>query len=170
MLFAEVHKAGALVIVMFYPFAAGLLKTPGELGADIVCGEAQCLGNYMGFGGPLLGFLACLKQHVRVLPGRLIGRTNCERNGEAEGEGFVMTLQAREQHIRREKATSNICSNEALLGTAHLHLHGRGRPARASPSWRRSATIQPARRMSGCVKLAGVTDYYPGARSSTNSR
>jgi glycine dehydrogenase subunit 1 len=126
-LIAQVHAAGALAIVSFYPFAAGLLKTPGELGADIVCGEAQCLGNYMGYGGPVCGFLACREKFVRVLPGRLIGRTKALRlndDGERiDGEGFVMTLQAREQHIRREKATSNICTNQTLL--AH-HLSGCG--------------------------------------------
>jgi glycine dehydrogenase subunit 1 len=106
---AQVRAAGAAVIIAFYPYAAGLLKTPGELGADIVCGEAQCFGNYLSFGGP-----ACREQFVRVLPGRLIGRTTCIRDG-APGEGFVMTLQAREQHIRRDKATSNICTNQALL-------------------------------------------------------
>lgn len=111
---AAVQAAGALAIVSYYPFLAGAILTPGELGADIVCGDAQCLGNPMGFGGPLLGFLACREKLVRVMPGRLIGRTICERDG-APGEGFVMTLQAREQHIRRDKATSNICTNQALL-------------------------------------------------------
>lgn len=111
---AAVHRTGALAIVLFYPFAAGVLRTPGELGADIVCGDAQCLGNYMSYGGPLCGFLACTPELVRVLPGRLIGRTRCERDGQP-GEGFVMTLQAREQHIRRDKALSNICTNQALL-------------------------------------------------------
>jgi glycine dehydrogenase subunit 1 len=113
-LIAQVRASGAAAIVLFYPYAAGLLKTPGELGADIVCGDAQCFGNYLSFGGPSCGFLACREAFVRVLPGRLIGRTTCIRDG-APGEGFVMTLQAREQHIRRDKATSNICTNQALL-------------------------------------------------------
>lgn len=128
-----VHDAGALAIVSYYPFAGGLLKPPGELGADIVCGEAQCFGNPMAFGGPVLGYLACRKKLIRLLPGRLIGRTKCERRDNPgdefkEGEGFVMTLQAREQHIRRDKASSNICTNQALMALRtciYLGLVGR---------------------------------------------
>ncbi len=156
-----VHKAGAVAIVSFYPFAAGMLKSPGELGADIVCGEAQCLGNYMGYGGPLLGYLACREAFVRVLPGRLIGRTVCERDG-APGEGFVMTLQAREQHIRRDKATSNICSNEALLALRtciYMGAVGRGGLHAARRS---CATPTPAWPTTCCAPLPGVEDFYPG--------
>jgi glycine dehydrogenase subunit 1 len=160
-----VHEAGALAIVVFYPFAAGLLKTPGELGADIVVGEAQCLGNYMGFGGPLLGFVACREQYVRVLPGRLIGRTSCERRDSpsepfSPGEGFVMTLQAREQHIRRDKALSNICSNEALLALrACLYMGAIGREG-----FSRIAETCHCNAVMAHTKLAaipGVEDYYP---------
>jgi len=154
-----VHKRGALVIVLFYPFAAGLLKTPGELGADIVCGEAQCLGNYMGFGGPLLGFLACSDKLVRVLPGRLIGRTICERDGQP-GEGFVMTLQAREQHIRRAKATSNICSNEALLALRtciYMGSVGRSGFAQLAALCHSNACLARER----LLQLDGVSDFYP---------
>lgn len=158
--FAEVHAAGALVVVLYYPFAAGLLKTPGELGADIVCGEAQCLGNPMAFGGPLLGFLGCTEKLVRVMPGRLIGRTKCER-GDAEGEGFVMTLQAREQHIRRVRATSNICSNEALLALRtciYMGSIGRQGFIQLAGLCHESALI--AHRQ--LTALPGVSDYYTG--------
>lgn len=155
-----VHAAGAAAIVLFYPMAAGMLKSPGELGADIVCGEAQCLGNHMGFGGPLLGFLACREAFVRVLPGRLIGRTVCERDGEP-GEGFVMTLQAREQHIRREKATSNICSNEALLALRTcIYMGAVGLGGFQHISALCHANACHARDVLG--ELPGVSDFYPG--------
>lgn len=155
---AETQAAGALAIVSFYPFAAGLLKSPGEMGADIVVGEAQCLGNPMGFGGPLLGYIACREKYVRVLPGRLIGRTACERDGEP-GEGFVMTLQAREQHIRRGRATSNICTNEALLALRTCIYMG----AIGHSGFTQLAGVCHAnacRAHDALLKVPGVRDYY----------
>jgi glycine dehydrogenase subunit 1 len=112
---AEVaHAAGARMVVTFDPLAAGLLEPPGRQGADIVVGEGQTLGNHPNFGGPAFGFLACAAADVRRLPGRLVGETV-----DTEGRrGFVLTLQAREQHIRREKATSNICTNQTLNAIA----------------------------------------------------
>ena len=108
------HGVGARMLVSFDPLTAGVLEPPGRLGADIVVGEGQGLGNHPNFGGPAFGFLACRAEDVRRLPGRLVGETV----DTAGRRAFVLTLQAREQHIRREKATSNICTNQTLNAIA----------------------------------------------------
>jgi glycine dehydrogenase subunit 1 len=108
------HAAGALLIVKLEPTAVGLLATPGVQGADIVVGDGQALGQGLQFGGPTVGFLACTTAHVRRLPGRVVGQTV-----DVEGRrGYVMTLRTREQDIRRERATSNICTNQTLSAVA----------------------------------------------------
>jgi glycine dehydrogenase subunit 1 len=143
------HASGALLIaVVTEPVALGLIKSPGEMGADIVVGEGQSIGVGLQFGGPHVGLFACNEKFVRQMPGRLAGETL-----DAEGRrGFVLTLSTREQHIRREKATSNICTSSvlcALAFTAHLTLLG-------EKGLRQLASLNHARACEVADRLAGI--------------
>ena len=146
---AAAHAKGALLIaVVTEPVALGLIKSPGEMGADIVVGEGQSIGVGLQFGGPYVGLFACREKHVRQMPGRLAGETV-----DAEGKrGFVLTLSTREQHIRREKATSNICTNSGLCALAfsiHMTLLG-------EKGLRQLAEINHARAVEVAERLAAI--------------
>jgi glycine dehydrogenase subunit 1 len=143
------HAAGALLVaVVTEPVALGLIRAPGEMGADIVVGEGQSIGVGLNFGGPYVGLFATRDKYVRQMPGRLAGETV-----DAEGKrGFVLTLSTREQHIRREKATSNICTNSglcALAFTIHMTLLG-------EIGLRRLAALNHARAVAAAERLARV--------------
>jgi glycine dehydrogenase subunit 1 len=146
---AAAHAHGALLIaVVTEPVALGLFKAPGDMGADIVVGEGQSIGVGLNFGGPYVGLFACKEKFVRQMPGRLCGETV-----DAEGKrGFVLTLSTREQHIRREKATSNICTNSGLCALAfsvHMTLLGEA-------GLRRLAEINYARAQGTAARLAAI--------------
>lgn len=146
------HEAGAMAVMGCNPIAMGILKTPGELGADVAVGEGQPLGMPLAYGGPYLGFMATTKKNMRSLPGRIVGETTDANNERA----FVLSLQAREQHIRREKASSNICSNEALCAlTAGLYMAAMG------PDGIREAARQS---MAKAHYLAAGLTALPGVR------
>ena len=137
---AVCDRTGALLVVAFDPVAAGLLRSPGDWGADVVVGEGQPFGTPLGFGGPYLGLFACTLAHVRRLPAGWSARRSTPRDGAA----YVTTLRAREQDIRREKATSNVCTNQTLMardrgGPARLAGH-----LRAAPRWPCAVPGRPA--------------------------
>jgi glycine dehydrogenase subunit 1 len=155
---AACHAVGALLIVVVTEVVSlGLVRSPGEMGADIVVAEGQSIGNGLNFGGPYLGLFACREKHVRMMPGRLCGETV-----DADGRrGFVLTLSTREQHIRREKATSNICTNSglcALAFTVHMSLLGES-------GLRKLAALNHAR----AVQLADRLGRIPGVEVVTRA-
>lgn len=150
---AEVaHGKGALLVVSADPISLGLFAPPADYGADIVCGEGQALGGGLNFGGPYLGFFACKQEYVHKMAGRIVGQT-VDRNGQ---RGFVLTLSAREQHIRREKATSNICSNEALMAlAAAVYLAAMGKTG-----LRKVAELCYHKAHYAAQRLSGLPDYH----------
>lgn len=150
------HDAGALCVVSANPLLLGILEAPGKLGADIVVGDAQPFGIAPSFGGPTCGYFAVQETHMRRLPGRLVGQT-VDRDGK---RGFVLTLQTREQHIRREKATSNICSNQALLALcASIYLSVMGKQGIQDVA---SQCVQKAHyAKTQLLTIPGVTCPYP---------
>ena len=157
-LFGAAHAGGARAIQVFDPLSLGVLVPPGELRADIAVAEGQVLGNHLNFGGPYLGIIATRLDDVRRMPGRIVGET-VDVDGKV---GYVLTLQAREQHIRREKATSNICTNQTLMAiAATVYLSWLG-PEGLAELGRRCAAkaAYAAERLS---QIPGVEPLFPGA-------
>jgi glycine dehydrogenase subunit 1 len=151
-----VHAAGALLVVAADPVALAILRSPGELGADVVVGEGQPFGNAPSFGGPVVGLFAARQKLVRKMPGRIVGATV----DMEDRRGYVLTLQTREQQIRREKATSNICTNQglnALAATVHLSLLGREGLREVAESSVRNAHYAWRK----LQDVDGVTPLYP---------
>jgi len=152
-----VHQAGAMYIMGCNPIALAIIKTPAECGADIAVGEGQPLGMPLSYGGPYLGYMATTTKHMRKLPGRIVGQTV-----DAKGDrAFVLSLQAREQHIRREKASSNICSNQALCAlTAGVYMASMGPEGMAEAA--RQSMAKAHYLASGLCNLPGVSLKYTG--------
>jgi glycine dehydrogenase subunit 1 len=157
-LFEAAHAGGARAIQVFDPLSLGLLAPPGELGADIAVAEGQGLGNHLSYGGPYLGVIAARMEDVRRMPGRIVGET-VDVDGKT---GYVLTLQAREQHIRREKANSNICTNQSLMAVAAAIYLGWLGPAGLEELGRqcRSRAAYAAERL---CEVPGVELLYPDA-------
>jgi glycine dehydrogenase subunit 1 len=150
-------RAGSLLIVVADPVACALLKSPGEFGADVVVGEGQPMGIAMGLGGPMLGLFACKKEHVRRIPGRIVGKT---KEAHGDREGYVMTLRTREQDIRREKATSNICTNEALMAlAATVYMTALGKNGMRSVA---QTSLNNTRYLQGRLAELGLTVWNEG--------
>ncbi len=152
------RAVGAMFVVVADPTACALLKPPGEFDADIVVGEGQPLGIAMGFGGPLLGLFGCKQEHVRRIPGRIVGKTT-DHDGRP---GYAMTLRTREQDIRREKATSNICTNEALMAlAATVYMSALGKNGMQTVA---KASVQNTQYAIKCFAEAGIGLRFPGQR------
>jgi glycine dehydrogenase subunit 1 len=153
------HAKGALLIVVVTEvISLGAIKSPGEMGADIVVGEGQSIGNGLNFGGPYLGLFACREKFVRQMPGRLCGETT-DANGN---RGFVLTLSTREQHIRRDKATSNICTNSglcALAFTVHMSLLGEA-GLRQLAALNHAKAVQTAERLAKVPGITVLNDHF----------
>jgi len=154
------HARGAFVIAIANPTSLAVLKAPGhwgEQGADIACGDGQPLGVPLSSGGPYFGYMTCKQQHVRQMPGRIIGRTT-----DLEGKpGFTLTLQAREQHIRRSKATSNICTNQGLMVTAAtIYMSLLGSDGLAAVA--KQSAYNTARLVAGLTSIDGIERLFDG--------
>ena len=157
-LFGRAHDGGARAIQVFDPLSLGVLAPPGELGADIAVGEGQCLGNHLNYGGPYLGLIAARMDDVRKMPGRIVGETV----DIDDRTGYVLTLQAREQHIRREKANSNICTNQTLMAIAATIYLGWLGPAGLEEVGRQCAS-RAAYAAARLCEAPGVELLFPGA-------